>query len=131
MSVGMTDNKRDPRVRLTDEEVLCEFMEPKNGLPDLADFRGDFSPGGWWITDWHPLRKNKWLPRRQITLNECHEIEGRLTEDQWRKYETALSPMPVKLIRLFGSITLSFIHADAQTKIKALAEVLRAEVEAK
>lgn len=106
---------------LSNEEVLCAFMEPRPG-PSKP------SPHGanevWWRWGWRhvdsslPLHKAPveycWLPR-VITLNECREIEARLIQmglaDSYRS----------ELVKEDAY----HWHASATQKIAALARVLR------
>lgn len=98
---------------LFDQEVICGFMEP------VVGFRGcDFprSLKGWWTAELGQPKQP-----RELTLNECHAVEERLTDEQWDAYE-----------ELFDSVILwgrerSLLHASAEQKIRALAAVLRKE----
>ena len=86
---------------MTDEEVICQWMEqfyhfPENPAP-------------------------RWIHRQDLTLDALHEVEARLTDAQWRKYLEALVPRS-----LSGWTELKdAAYADAPTRIKALAAVLR------
>lgn len=106
---------------LSDQEVICGFMEPSP--TDNDDLTSD---AGWWTrrTMLSPETLKRvalpWEPRT-LTLNECHAVEERLTDEQWDAYE-----------ELFDSVILwgrerSLLHAAAAEKIRALASVLRKE----
>lgn len=110
---------------LSDREVIATFMEgPKPVM------RGGVIVKVWWVerlTD--SLASTEWRPR-EITLNECHEVEARLSEEQWRTYDDRLCDLLSNEMLLYSStLRRRAIHADAETKIRALAAVLLAEVE--
>lgn len=138
----MQPNNR-PASALTNAEVLATFMEPR---PDFLPYSwqspinwGDSSPARWWLA-MSPDAANTvhgiWKPR-QITLNECREIEAGLTEEQWVRYwrelmqliweasekrgEHALANMTMTR----GDLYRHLVHADAPTKVEALATILR------
>jgi len=99
---------------LSDEEVICGFMEPK---PEGSWMR-DIQPTWWYFSTfdlpigWHVVN---------LDLEQLHEVEARLKDAQWRTYIDLI--VPVK-----GNIyeeCKAFIHASAAQKIKALAAVLR------
>lgn len=104
---------------MTDEEVICEFMEPKpvGEAPLSCTYRGDLlSDGGFWQADeyttvWH---------RSELTLDRLHEVEARLTDEQARQYHQLLNESPDWEIHNY------LWHAKAEQKIAALAAVLRA-----
>jgi len=95
---------------MTDEEVICTWMEPK---PDGRAKRGA-SKGLWWIR----VRGVRWFPS-VLTLDRLWEVEDRLIH-QGRADEYRYS-----LVHRDAY----FFHATAAQKIKALAAVLRPEVE--
>lgn len=124
---------------MTDSEIICTFMErrPKSqdwGRDRLDDYQAGAivghrpdSPRGWWrfaaYQQGVPLFDN-----RPLTLNECREVEARLTHAQvglyiQELYRVTLSPDGV------GRQDWRLLHATAEQKITALAAVLRAIVE--
>lgn len=126
-------------VSLSDAEVICSFMEPH----PKALHGGARSVGGWWVravlhvgmgAAYKQIRQAQdgsrctdiigpWKPRI-LTLNECREVQERLTDEQWAEYrgwfmvEHQLEGHRVP----FGTYLL---HATAEQKTKALAAVLR------
>lgn len=104
---------------LTDAEIVAGFMEPK---PEEVSHRtiGDHSPLMWWrcCLRANPSRTT-WDPTA-ITLNECRLVEARLSENQWEAYDQML------IKTLYTSATVrAAIHAPAETKLAALAAVIR------
>jgi hypothetical protein len=108
---------------LSDEEVLATFMETK---PNGGGRRGSH----WW---WYRSGLNSgagWRPR-SLDLDALHEVEARLTDEQWDKYQRGLSVYCGSELRA-GDVRASIrqmIHALPVQKIRALAAVLRPEVE--
>jgi len=119
---------------VTDEEILCEFMESRPEPPKLGQYLpAKLSPVKFWywkvslLDDgkiagaWHPVLA---VQPGIIYLGYLHLIEERLTDGQWQSYYLWLrdgwegKEHPRRLL-----------HATAQQKIKALAQVLRPEVE--
>jgi hypothetical protein len=94
---------------MTDAEILCQFMEPKPPECDLRTFERL-----WWTVEGGA----RWSPRN-LTLDAIWEIEERLTKEQWGRYQM-----------LFPHRRRETLHADAPTRIRALAAVLRPVVEA-
>lgn len=101
---------------LSDAEVLATFMEPRPGK-EYWEYDWDHTSEPCW---WSVGRTGQWVPR-DITLNECREIEARLADRQWREYIDAIVPVSGNI---YDDCT-AFLHADASTKIEALARVLR------
>lgn len=120
---------------MTDEEVIATFMEPK---PKPRGRGGLVKCTAWW-----KLRKVMTgtgtcgcfmsyevvpvfvvsLPHEFLGL--LHEVEARLSEEQWEEYRKGIC-------RHFGrskQAEIACLHTDALTKVKALAAVLRREVE--
>lgn len=92
----------------SDAWELANFMEP---MPD----KGPSLHGAneyWWKWDWHD-GQYCWLPRH-MGLTECHLGEEKLSEEQWVNYVIAVATGPWKSL-----------HADAATKLAALAAVIR------
>ena len=104
----------------TDEEVICEWMEP--------DYRktyanaGDPSKGGWWKRG-----QICWF-RVDLTLDRLHEVEARLSDEQWQQYREELC-FAWQAMEPHYDLAKMYIHATAATKIAALAAVIRAEAE--
>jgi hypothetical protein len=129
---------------MTDQEVLCWSMEPKpesvkglalrySGNQDGTDAEHYTSPNGWWIAD----AEDGILKPREITLNECREIQAPLTDQQWRHYCVLMFHTCCREARTTNLIEdeltknrRPLLHADATTRITALAAVLRPIVEA-
>ncbi len=114
---------------LSDAEVICTWMEPKpslNGGP-VSDCHK--SPREWWAAapregrERSVLYSRKWAPCR-LTLDALHEVEARLTEEQWRRYQHVLA-LPDGEEALTNC---QLIHASAVWKIRALAATLRSRV---
>lgn len=111
---------------LSDAEVICQWMEPKpkticGSLEHTAALRSI----KWWIVKprgAHLGEPVDWTPCL-LGLDRLHEIEAKLSEEQWLNYVDALITLMPKFPRK-GEI----VHASAEQKIKALAAVLRAEV---
>lgn len=107
------------RTEMTDAEIICEFMEPKPASSE----RGKHVPADrWW--DWD-LRSPEWFPV-ELTLDKLHDVEAKLTDEQWRHYEKLLAHGhwdngPASLL----FIVKAHVHADAATKLRCLAAVLR------
>lgn len=97
---------------MTDEEVIASFMEPKPTWSS-SDRNGEW----WWCWDhrWHSCK---------LDLDALHEVEARLTNEQWDAYANLMmDPAGIHHTRFL-------LHASAEQKIEALAAVLRPEVEA-
>lgn len=115
--------------------VICEWMQekPKDGhgprveTPEMV--------GHWWYynystrpviaTEPHGRREFVWTwhANESLTLDDLHQVEERLSDKQWDRYD-----------RLLGRISRSgltphfgYIHASAEQKSIALAAVLREE----
>lgn len=121
---------------LMDAEVVCEFMEPRR------------IEGRWWTHGkhvaevgpevWHrnacgPLRTtittDCMVPRHDLlTLDALHEVEARLSDGQWEKYnELMLGFSPQRIHPRFDhSDAKGLLHATAEQKVRALAATLRA-----
>jgi hypothetical protein len=116
---------------MTDREIICAWMEPRpeRGPWDCRPWRSR-SPNGWWQA--HDSRRmdapNDWYPK-PLDLDSLHEVEARLTNEQWAYFMAALLPeefTPPFPLTAFQAVT----HAAAEQKIAALATVLRPIVEA-
>lgn len=112
---------------LTDHEIIATFMEPlPNTAPGFHTAWSTLKPT-WWEKGPSSEGVMFWVPI-PLTLDALHEVEARLTVEQWSRYEPALgSPYAHKS----NPITYwkALIHATAEEKIRALAAVLRAAVE--
>ncbi len=108
---------------MDDNEVLCTWMTgpapkvpPPGGIYDGMEL---FKKSDWWEVSPH----GDWRTKR-ITLNECHLIEARLSGEMRLDYMLGLTnggPPEQGYWML--------VHADAPTKVRCLAAVLRKEVE--
>lgn len=119
---------------MTDEEVICGFMEPKpDQIPEdaedleLCGSRPTTALGFWVCISPYDVA-SRWIPRR-LTLDALWEVEERLSGAQRFNYLKAL-----KLVDRPGEIPRTlpegfFWHAHRAQKIKALSTVLRAEQE--
>lgn len=108
-----------PRI---DAWEVCEWMEkmPDKGPYDFRPWRS-VSPEGWWNAE-PQFELNEWLPR-DLTLNALHLVEEKLTDAQCVQYERevyavmqATKPRPKRWY---------LWHADAPTRLAALAAVIR------
>jgi hypothetical protein len=114
-----------PVSKLTDEEVLATFMEPR---PTFSADPGIVSEDGWWwmgTGGWEPLSDS---------LDDCHNVEARLISGffgLWDDYYHAFGTFhPSGLYWTAPDKQYKWaLHADAPTKVKALAQILRAAVE--
>jgi hypothetical protein len=60
-----------------------------------------------------------------LTLNECHEVEERLTDEQWAAYGEIHFLRAEALCGGRDDFRKGMLHATAEQKIAALASVLR------
>ena len=100
---------------MTDEEVICEFMEPHESMN--------------WI--WWKINRDMTVIHRELTLDALWEVEERLKQDytKWEQYVDLMMGRKLYHFRKildYADITAT-IHATAAQKIKALATVLRNE----
>lgn len=105
---------------MTDEEIICTWMEP---LPGFRGINYPKSVAGWWTA---PNGQAK--TPTTLDLDALHEVEAQLTEELWEKYEIALWAEITPNERIYDR---EWIHATASDKIKALAAILKYEVENK
>ncbi len=126
----MTDEEK-----MTPEEVICEFMEPARDL-EAKPFDADMvenilnaqcmgtpshSPGGWWVYYCDYQQQEKVAQScRELDLDALHEVEARLTEEQWRHYTVAFWKLYPDSCNTKGTL-----HATAEQKIAALGKILR------
>ena len=119
---------------MTDAELICTFMEPhapKDGTGYPSGVLKKFSPEGWWR---YSMVSCLWkLPTLTVgspleSLGRLHLVEERLTERQWRDYQRLLTE-PVWSSSNPAVDGKAMIHATAEQKIRALAAVLREQVE--
>ena len=108
---------------MSDEEVICGFMEPKPEHNPSEYVLGEIYRT-WWVRSigntWRPLLDDEFCSQFE-KLGRLHEVEARLTEEQWCAYQCAA--ISAKWGDVFGLIC----HASAGQKIRALASVLRGE----
>ena len=109
---------------MTDEEKICSWIEPKPAVPSRYQHL-DKSPDGWWILAPTMGGGMAWYPV-SLTFERLHEVEGRLTGEQFDRYERLLmAELEVKHGGILRDCWVQFaIHADLTSKIKALAAVL-------
>lgn len=117
---------------MTDDEVICTWMEPrpKTQTGMIYRFYGNSSGivdslstrEGWWVCDEVILdgEPTTIISPRPLDLDALHEVEARLTDEQWWNYSNNFN-MPCDFRAL--------IHLSAAQKIKSLAAVLRPLVE--
>jgi hypothetical protein len=107
--------------RLTDEEVICTFMDerPSDGsgsvvtTPDSPWWSYSYEiKGGLFHWTWHP---------GTLTLERLWQVEERLSLDQAKQYDRLLNASPDYPILVW--------HCTPKQKITALAAVLRPIVE--
>lgn len=98
----------------SDEEVICEWMEPGREIP------GNWMQYIGWGRGWRPCT---------LTLDRLHEVEARLTDEQWKPYIMKLLPWQ-SLNKLYVEQLFCLLHATAEQKIKALAAVIQSEMKA-
>lgn len=118
---------------MTDEEVICEWMEPdapKDGrTPPRNEFQlNKFSPNGWWR---YSMLACLW---KQPILHTCPPVEclGRLWEVEERLiglgYRTHIAErLSFEVWR--DAVSAATWHATPAQRIRALAVVLRPLVE--
>jgi hypothetical protein len=103
---------------MTDTGIICAFMEPR---PDHLQ-QGTCTTNGWWVR-----RIGGECEAASLTLDALHEVEEKLTDEQWDAYyhqfgaygrEGLTWTAPDRLYKWA-------LHASAEQKIKALAAVLR------
>jgi hypothetical protein len=109
---------------MTDEEVICAWME---GYDPRCRRNVNVDELSWWAAR---FRAGSWeFATRLLTLDALHEVETRLTEDQIGKYDAGMRRlMHEDPIEPWVPAKCHHWHADAPTRIKALAAVLRREV---
>lgn len=111
------EGKRESGLSLSDAEIICTFMEPKpeRSFDAVIHYNGD-----WWAAS-----DGEWVPRR-LFLDACHEVEARLSDEQWWAYERGLRSVPFDGV--VNTLNRASIHANAPAKIRALAATLRSRV---
>jgi hypothetical protein len=80
---------------MTDAEVICRWMARQLPMPTDRDWSDPY---------WHTA----------LDLDALHEVEARLTDEQWWQYEAELS----HIAKHIGSTALGFIHATTNQKIR-------------
>lgn len=127
------DTARGSGERLTDAEIICQWMEPRPAKGPY-DFRpwANVSPGGWWKTS--PSRvgpplvqfdKNEWVSR-DLTLDVLWHVEARLILLGYR----AQIGDALRWEVWRNAVSASVWHATPEQRVKALAVILRPIVEA-
>jgi hypothetical protein len=96
---------------LTDEEIICAWMDERATHAWVLKRQG-----------------GKPIPIVDLTLIAVREVEARLTEEQWSGYITTIQgepPWTSTRDDFDNNRCKSLLHADAPTRIKALAAILR------
>lgn len=104
---------------MTPAEIICQFMEPKPSMPPWKLLGR--SALGWWVAS-SDEDDAFWLPR-QLDLGLLWEVEDRLTDEQWWKYESTLAGSGAA-VRPLLEMVKAHIHATPAQKMAALAKVL-------
>lgn len=110
---------------MTDQEVICAWMEPQPLLSEGAMQEARQPYPYWWTV--HDEIAGEWQPRI-LALDALREVEARLTYAQWSDYSHGLG------FASFGEPVVRaklLIHASAEQKIEALAAILRNNAHAK
>ncbi|MCE5309605.1 MAG: hypothetical protein LLG20_18370 [Acidobacteriales bacterium] len=110
---------------MTDAEVICEFMEPR---PTKRP--NEYALGQCHRDWWAGTITERWAPVFEVCdpieyLGRLHEVEAQLTEEQWLDYKCALLEGVPHSTWHMASFKAS-VHALADQKIRALAELIRA-----
>lgn len=105
---------------MSNEETICAFMEPKPRHKPV----GCMKQYHWWI--YRAMTHPYWFPV-PLTLDRLHEVEERLTDEQWSNYANALVDTFHQRFPRFAEV----IHATAAQKITALAAVLESHAKEK
>jgi hypothetical protein len=123
----MNKPNETPKVQLSDEEIICTWMEPKP--PESPCATNERSRLSFWRPQFTRHHEPAWVPIR-LTLDALWEVEERLIQE-WRRTKklVACARMVGYKHKLKGATVDNEWHADAPTRIKALAAVLRAVVE--
>ena len=103
---------------MTDEELICEWMEPRptKSIYEIVRANEPY-PGKWWI-DRHPS-SSEWRPCN-LTLDYLHEVEARLIREGHGK---ALS----RAYAVRSDCQYDWF-LDATQKINTLAAFIREEI---
>lgn len=102
---------------MTNEEIICEFMEPRS-----HERPGQTTPKALLGSPWWDWAISYGAFPKSLTLDRLHEVEARLTDEQWVNYIAEL------LLGTYDDITGThrrLVHASTTQKIKALASVLK------
>jgi hypothetical protein len=114
---------------MSDEEVICTFMSPKPELPPY--WSTGWPQNRWWLLMQTDAGGMAWHPRL-LDLDTLWQVEERLTDEHRWDYKDLLVEMLCNgASALIDDRTWNVIHADALTRIKALAAILRPIVEGK
>lgn len=107
---------------MNDQELVCNFMEPRPALPDYwADTQS--SPDNWWTLIAIAGGSMKWWPRT-MDLEALHKVEENLSDEQWMVYQNNLFDQ-IGPVASFSEGINKLIHATADQRTGALAKVLR------
>lgn len=110
---------------MSDEEVICAWMEPRPETPAVRDWLTRYSDQLWWVlTDKPDGSPAGWLPGK-LTLDRLRLVEERLTEEQWARYGELHFLRAEALCGGRDDFRKGMLHASAAEKIRALAAVIR------
>lgn len=109
--------------KLSDAEILATFMEPK---PERTSANIPLAATNWWVWKWSAKgQQYRAWPNDDMlgSLDSLRLVEARLSDEQWMAYLAALAGTgdPFRL-----SVMRAAVHASAEQKSAALAEMLRA-----
>lgn len=103
-----------------ESERICEWMEARPELPNDARLLWLPSPGGWWRLLPVKGRGMHWY-FKTLGLDELHEVEKRLTREQWARYRDLLIDDCETISEMYFGCGL--INASTEQKVRALAVV--------
>ncbi len=106
---------------MSDEEVICTFMEPRPERGQTFPIEGPLPHPLWWS---HMDREGNWHPASLGSLDALHKVQAGLTDEQWRRYDDEML-LTLPRDSFEWEIRKAYIHADVPAKIKTLAAVLR------
>ena len=89
-----------------DAEVIRRWMQGCYPWPAEGHLRY------WWTVD-------------PLTLDALHEVEARLTDEQWKRYVPRFDAYSTMPSSNWFTLSKPFLHATAEQKIAALAAVIR------
>jgi hypothetical protein len=141
IALGETVKKETMKRTLSNSEVVCTWMEPRPSS-DLTAFRSGWSINGWWMWNQSAVCvEDIWKPGLDFRparerLGWIHEVESRLNQTQIQYYCALMFAFVCKNAQTMNPIEdllsknrFPLLHAAADTRLDALAEILRSEVE--